>query len=164
MDESAVPRATVKHMRTVVIESPYSSMDQAGIELNLRYLRACMADCLARGEAPFASHGLYTQPGVLNDRNQAERNHGIDAGNVWRVLADATVVYTDLGISSGMAAGINEAEILAKDEVWGLESGSCGAVHKVEYRTLGWPWDDPDATQSYTLNAAEAHATSCWGE
>lgn len=42
-------------MKLVVVESPYAG----DVERNLRYLRAAMADCLARGEAPFASHGLY---------------------------------------------------------------------------------------------------------
>jgi hypothetical protein len=53
----------------VVVESPYAG----NIERNLRYLRACMADCLRRGEAPFASHGLYTQPGVLRDELPKDR-------------------------------------------------------------------------------------------
>lgn len=92
-------------MRCVVIESPYAG----NIELNTRYLRAAMADCLARGEAPFASHGLYTQPGVLDDSIPMERQQGIDAGFAWRERADCTVVYADLGISFGMQAGIADA-------------------------------------------------------
>lgn len=50
-------------MRRVIVESPYAG----DIERNMRYLRACLADCLRRGEAPFASHAIYTQPGVLDD-------------------------------------------------------------------------------------------------
>lgn len=47
-------------MRLVIIESPFAG----DVVRNLRYLRACMRDCLRRGEAPYASHALYTQPGV----------------------------------------------------------------------------------------------------
>ena len=65
-----------------------------------------MRDCLLRGEAPFASHALYTQPGVLDDDIPDERDAGIVAGFVWREAASATVVYTDLGVSSGMMRGV----------------------------------------------------------
>jgi len=43
------------------------------VEENLKYLRRCMVDCLKRGEAPYASHGLYTQEGVLDDTVSEER-------------------------------------------------------------------------------------------
>lgn len=76
-------------MKRVIIESPYAG----DIDRNLRYLRACMADCLRRGEAPFASHGLYTQPGVLDDDKPDERKLGIEAGFAWRDVAEMTVVY-----------------------------------------------------------------------
>ncbi len=93
-------------MRLVIVESPYAG----DVERNLRYLRACMRDCLLRGEAPFASHGLYTQEGVLDDNIPAERSRGIDAGLLWGDKAEATVVYIDLGVSRGMEYGIARAE------------------------------------------------------
>lgn len=105
-------------MRLVIIESPYAG----DVDFNLKYLRACMRDCLLRGEAPYASHALYTQEGVLNDDVQSERLHGIHAGFAWREKADATIVYTDLGTSSGMQYGIEDA--LDKER-------------PIEYRTLG---------------------------
>ena len=43
----------------------------------MAYARACVADCLRRGEAPIASHLLYTQPGVLDDDVPEERAQGI---------------------------------------------------------------------------------------
>lgn len=93
-------------MKRVVIETPYAG----DVELNLRYLRACMHDSLVNhGEAPFASHGLYTQPGVLRDEIPGERAAGIHAGLAWRDVATLTVVYTDLGISKGMQHGIDHA-------------------------------------------------------
>lgn len=93
-------------MIPVIIESPYAG----DVALHLAYLRACMRDCLERGEAPFASHALYTQPGVLDDTQSEERALGIEAGFAWRAFAARTVVYIDLGISGGMRQGIADAE------------------------------------------------------
>lgn len=93
-------------MRLVIIESPYAG----DIEANVEYARACVRDSLLRGEAPIASHLLYTQPGVLRDEVPEERRHGIDAGLAWRKVAEASVVYTDRGITSGMKYGIAAAE------------------------------------------------------
>lgn len=101
-------------MRRVIVESPYAGETPEEIDRNIRYARACVRDCLERGEAPFASHLLYTQPGVLNDSVPEERQRGIDAGFVWGVVADATVVYADLGISRGMQFGIEEAHRLGR--------------------------------------------------
>jgi hypothetical protein len=95
-----------KRLRRVVLESRYAG----DVDSNLKYARACLADCLKRGEAPLASHLLYTQPGILDDSKPEERTLGINAGFAWNVLADAIVVYTDLGISNGMRAGIALAE------------------------------------------------------
>lgn len=96
-------------MIPVILESPYAAPTAAGVALNLRYLRACMRDCLLRREAPFASHALYTQPGVLDDASPAERARGIEAGFAWRKAAVYTVVYVDLDISRGMILGIEDA-------------------------------------------------------
>ncbi|OGN03538.1 MAG: hypothetical protein A2655_04835 [Candidatus Yanofskybacteria bacterium RIFCSPHIGHO2_01_FULL_43_42] len=93
-------------MRRVVLESPFAG----DVERNLAYARRCLHDCLLRGEAPIASHLLYTQPGVLDDNKPEERKLGIEAGLVWGSLAEATVVYTDYGISGGMKFGIERAE------------------------------------------------------
>ena len=104
-------------MRLVIVESPYAG----DIAANVAYARACLADCLARGEAPFACHLLYTQPGVLRDEVPAERRLGMDAGWAWYRAADACVVYTDRGVSPGMEFGIAVARAAGKP---------------VEYRTL----------------------------
>ena len=102
----------------VILESPYAG----SVKANVTYARACVRDSLMRGEAPIASHLLYTQPGILDDTIPAERQAGIDAGLAWRRVADKTVVYTDRGISSGMSYGIKAA-------------GEAGIA--VEYRSLG---------------------------
>lgn len=109
-------------MNRVIVETPFAG----DVELNVAYLRACLADCLQRGEAPFASHALYTQPGVLRDDVPEEREHGIQAGFAWREAAHKTVVYTDLGMSNGMHYGIRHAAKLG---------------HEIEFRTLGDGWD-----------------------
>lgn len=108
-------------MIRVIVESPYSG----DVGLNVGYLRACLADCLRRGEAPFASHGLYTQPGVLRDDVPNERDHGIQAGFSWRLAAHKTVVYCDLGLTSGMQWGIRDAATMH---------------HEIEFRWLGESW------------------------
>jgi len=60
----------------VILESPFKGgRVQAGPRqiylsetTNVEYMRACMHDCLVNHrESPYASHGLYTQPGVLRD-------------------------------------------------------------------------------------------------
>ncbi len=92
-------------MRLVILESPYAG----DVEANVEYARACIRDSLSRGEAPIASHLLYTQPGILNDDDPQERQWGIDAGLAWKAVASASVVYTDRGISRGMECGIKAA-------------------------------------------------------
>ena len=92
-------------MRLVIIESPYAG----DIDANVEYARRCVRDSLMRGEAPIASHLLYTQPGILRDDVDVERFLGIDAGLAWRNVADATVVYVDRGKSRGMEYGIAAA-------------------------------------------------------
>lgn len=93
-------------MIRVILESPYAG----DVEENVKYARACIRDSLSRGEAPIASHLLYTQPGILDDNVPEERQWGIDAGLAWGKGADKTVVYTDRGISRGMQYGIAAAE------------------------------------------------------
>lgn len=92
-------------MKLVILESPYAG----DIETNIKYARACVRDSLSRGEAPIASHLLYTQQGILRDDVPEERWWGINAGLAWKVVAETTIVYTDLGISSGMQHGIDAA-------------------------------------------------------
>ena len=93
-------------MRLVIIESPFSAPTEEERTRNVNYARAAMKDCLMRDEAPFASHLLYTQPGILRDHIAEERKQGIHAGLLWGNRADMTVVYSDLGISEGMDQGI----------------------------------------------------------
>lgn len=95
-------------MILVVIESPY----EGDLNSNVNYARACMRDCLMKGEAPYAEHLLYTQPGILNDENFEEKTLGVLSGFEWAKKADKTVVYIDLGISDKMRDGIQSAKDL----------------------------------------------------
>ena len=101
-------------MQRVIIESPYAGE----VDKNTAYARQCMRDCLDRGEAPYASHLLYTQPGVLDDSDAQERAQGIEAGLIWGALADRTVVYVDRGLSEGMIQGIERAEHEGREVVF----------------------------------------------
>jgi len=98
-------------MARVIVESPYRGKSASCKDRgkNIAYLRACLRDCLLRGEAPYASHGLYTQEGVLDDDIDEERAMGISAGFAWRDAAELTAVYIDLGVSSGMQKGVEDA-------------------------------------------------------
>ena len=99
------------------MESPYAG----DVAENICYARKAIRDSLSRGEAPIASHLLYTQPGILDDDVPEERQWGIDAGLAWKEVAHASVVYTDKGITKGMEYGIEKAE---------------SAGIPVEYRTI----------------------------
>jgi hypothetical protein len=98
-------------MRRVILESPFAPTETATVADNELYARRAVRDALLRGEAPLASHLLYTQPGVLVDTVPEERRQGIDAGHAWLAFADALVVYGDLGFSAGMTTGIERAQM-----------------------------------------------------
>ena len=119
-------------MKLVIIESPYAG----DILRNKSYAARCIRDSLERGEAPFASHMLYTQQGILYDHIPAQRMTGIEAGYAWMGVADLVAVYTDLGISPGMEQGIKAAE-----DIRGMP---------IEYRAF----KDPDFYDSQKVDAS----------
>jgi len=93
-------------MLFVIVESPYAG----DVEANEAYARRALHHSLVVcGEAPFASHLLYTQPGVLDDLIPDERQHGIDAGLELAKRADLSAFYVDRGISRGMKYGLQSA-------------------------------------------------------
>ncbi|MBI2109758.1 hypothetical protein HYT58_01135 [Candidatus Woesearchaeota archaeon] len=129
----------------VDIETPYSGKNEKEIRRNLLYARACMRDSLMRGEIPFASHLLYTQPGILDDDVLEEREKGIMAGKelIESLPNIVTVIYLDLGISNGMRDGID----LANER-----------KRVVEYRSLGTGWEERE------LKIARKHShAALWG-
>jgi len=98
-------------VKLVIIESPLAANPGRTVEQHRIYARACMRDSIIHhGEAPFASHLLYDQPGLLDDLSPVERAWGIEAGLAWGAKAELTAVYTDCGISNGMRLGIERAQ------------------------------------------------------
>jgi hypothetical protein len=122
-------------MGFIILESPYktdtvlladkteSVMDEA---MNILYGRACLRDCLLRGEAVFGSHLLYTLEGVLDDANAEERRLGINLGFEVGKAASKRVFYLDRGFSFGMRLGFASASSFGQ---------TC------EMRLLGGQWD-----------------------
>jgi hypothetical protein len=96
-------------MQLAILESPFAGPTQDIIDRNVAYARAGMRSCLTGGMATYASHLLYTQPGVLDDTVPAERTLGIEAGLAWGSRAEVSVITPDLGISGGMVWGIRRA-------------------------------------------------------
>lgn len=87
-------------MKTVIVESPYAG----NVRRNEEYLEHCLLDCLQRGEAPYASHKMYTL--CLDDLDPEQRKLGIEAGLAWRRKADERIFYLDFGPSVGMTAAL----------------------------------------------------------
>lgn len=69
---------------------------------NLRYARALLRDALKRGETPYASHLLLTQPGVLDDNDPIDRSYGIAAGLRFAIVCESRVFGVNFGMSKGM--------------------------------------------------------------
>ena len=94
-------------MKKVIVESPYKGT----IKINEMYAEFAMRDCITNhNESPYASHLLYTRKYVLRDHIAEERKLGIKAGFCWRDVAEKTIFYTDLGMSSGMIEGKVDCE------------------------------------------------------
>lgn len=121
-------------MKLVVLESPYAGKGTTEEEMDadalrkFRYLQACLYDCYLRGESPYASHIIG--PFALDDDDPVERELGIKAGFPWRRAAHASVFYVDLGESTGMKYGREDAELLSK-----------ATNHEVKTRRLGPDWE-----------------------
>lgn len=92
--------------RMVVIESPF----MGGAAIAQLYARLAMREQLLLGATPFASHLLYPQ--ALDDADPQQRRQGIRCGWAPYAVGARAEVYTDLGISIGMAEGIEEARRL----------------------------------------------------
>ncbi len=103
----------MKKRRLVIVESPFAgkSADPEAyareVAENVAYARRAVADCARRGEAPIASHLLFTQPGILDDKKPEERKTGIECGLAWGRVADYAVFYIDRGMSPGMQKAEN---------------------------------------------------------
>ncbi len=100
--------------RRVVVETPYRATSEHTSEQHRVYLSHCLADCRSRWEAPYASHwGL-----VDEDEDELARHVGIRAGWEWGDMAEACVVYSDFGVSPGMALSIDHYKEFCKSVEW----------------------------------------------
>lgn len=89
------------------------------VDRNLAYLRDAIADCVRRGESPYASHWMIA---ALNDLEPDERKRGIELGFLWLRVADKQAFYVDLGLSSGMLAAMARGVVMKKTiEIRSLE-------------------------------------------
>ena len=102
--------------KLVIVESPFRATPYYTEEQHRLYLEHCLAHCLSLGEAPFASHHLY--PWVMDDTDELERAFGIKCGLAWGQHADLVAVFSDLGVSPGMAAAIEHYSKLGKRIEW----------------------------------------------
>src|SRR5687767_11830076 len=132
-------------MKLVVIESPYAGATAEDIDTNVRYARACIKDALLKGEAPIASHLLYTQPGILRDEVSEERTLGIEAGLAWAKQGEVSAFYIDRGWSRGMIAAFRRARSQGR---------------RCELRTLGGVWcvNPPPDADPHWRSALTAYA------
>lgn len=80
----------------VIVESPFAG----DLLANKQYAKRCCADCLRRGEVPYASHLFF--PEFLDELKPEERELGLTAGYAMWPLAAKVVFYTDRGMSGGM--------------------------------------------------------------
>jgi hypothetical protein len=117
-------------MEKVILESPYGSKEKNEnmyrrlIKVNEIYGEFCMHDMIVNhNESPYASHLLYTRKYVLRDNVPEERKKGIQAGFVWRNVADRTAFYCDLGMTSGMEQGIKDCQKKGRYEMRWLPDG-----------------------------------------
>lgn len=111
-------------MLIVCIESPFKPSERdvkeyegrySRAELlrqNLIYARLALLNSLLRGEAPLASHLLYTQ--VWSEKPEL-RESGIKAGLEVHHMCALVALYVDLGVSAGMKAAEDHAHLLGTE-------------------------------------------------
>lgn len=105
-------------MRFVILEVPDRE--------DLRFLKFCIADCLARYEAPFVLE-RYAQALVTKRDVPKALQAAIEIAS----RADATIVYTNFGITPAMNNGIRAAEEAGRPieyrvlKDWRGRHGSC---------------------------------------
>ena len=123
-------------MKRVVIESPYAGNEKE-MQINEIYGEYAMHDCLVNyNESPYASHLLYTRNHVLRDWVPEDRKLGIEAGFIWRDVAEQSNFYVDLGITDGMNLGIDDCNSKRRefklrslpDDLWNKFVHTCSSA------------------------------------
>lgn len=134
--------------RRVVVETPFRPRAEPGTPKwhaetvrNREYLDLALLDSINRGEAPFASHVIYTRVLAEDPVNRAK---GLELGEAWRAVAEATIVYTDIGISEGMKLAVQRARELGQSVI-------CREIQGWKPATLLGYWLDKDMTKVVEL-------------
>jgi len=123
-----------------VIESPYSDGGaESNLETAIDYAAQACLHSVNSGEAPIASHLLYTQ--FLNDNDPVERMIGIECGMEFSRPAKNIAFYIDHGISRGMFNALlafSSDERLSSKVVFRSLNGDIGTIHAIgtAYNTL----------------------------
>jgi hypothetical protein len=91
----------------VALESPFNGLP-ADREQHARYLAWCVRDSYRRGEAPYCGHAIGPLGHCEDD--PAQREAGLEADDVFNALCVRTVLYVDIGFSSGMRHGYEAAK------------------------------------------------------
>lgn len=91
-------------MKLVILESPFRANQLHSEAEHIAYAKRCVADCIRRGESPYASHLII--PGALDDNIHSERMAGIVCGYAWWDAAEGVIFYLDYGWSEGMKAAL----------------------------------------------------------
>lgn len=135
---STLPRAAM-NVRRVFLASPFAATTEAQLRVHIAYARQCFRDCVELGEAPFAPHLLYPQPGLLSDHRSLERSRGIVCGLAWMRQADALVAFRDFGISEGMGEEIAAAHFYRVPVIFRESAAAVAAAREAELHG-GDPW------------------------
>lgn len=103
-------------MLMVTIESPFRATERHSREENIHFARACCRFAIDQKYAPFASHLLYTQDGILDDDEKDQRDLGIEMGLMWGARASEIWFCVREGekISEGMMKAMNFYKYIGK--------------------------------------------------
>lgn len=141
-------------MKRVIIESPYAG----DIAANVEYARRCVRDSVLRGEAPIASHLLFTQLGILRDDVAEERALGIAAGLAWSLVADLHAFYIDRGFSRGMLQALGICTF-SRSDFRSLGHGPVSLVRVAELvEEANAKWPELAVQPRTTERATHSHA------
>jgi hypothetical protein len=149
----------------VCIESPFKPSDadiakyegrysQAELlRQNLVYARLALLSSLMRGEAPVASHLLYTQ--VWSEKPELRAN-GIKAGIELHYRVDLVCLYVDLGVSKGMKDAEAHAELVScergRRSILDVTDGKDAREFLAKQELGGFPYlDELTATEQGSL-------------
>lgn len=140
----------------VLIESPFKAPTEKQFRIQYNYLVSCVRHSIGLGESPYCTHGFFTQ--FLDDNDQHERMLGIRLGLSWGKHATKTIVYEDLGISTGMRYGIEDAINNRRPVERRLLGGSWERAPKCSPRIrMKWPEElKGGPTKQNTEGTAEA--------